>query len=203
MTTIPASQCALHSATLASVARGTLSGGQRHPYSHRRTRGVRGLCTCRRREVRARGGRVAAGRSAGRRAAAAPPPAARRSAAEPSKARAEAKLQACKLKAPLSKPDLQTLSLADGMVQQAVLSSSFHAFAKSYQFLHCFLPSPPASVSTKCFFASIGRGPKRILHCQKLHSPLSGLFRSGQCQADSPTFRPSADGCKKALQTHR
>ena len=110
MTTIPASQCALHSATLAAQ-RG--AAPSLFPPSDAWSAGV--VRTCRRRAVRARGGRVAAGRSAGRRAAAAPPPAARRSAAGPSKARAEAKLQACKLKAPLSKPDLQTLSLADGI----------------------------------------------------------------------------------------
>ena len=39
----------------------------------------------------------------------------------------------------------------------------------------------------KCFFGSIGRRLEECYHCQKLNPHSQDAFRSGQCQADSPT----------------
>ena len=52
---------------------------------------------------------------------------------------------------------------------------------------------PWANCCTKCFFVSIGRGPKEFFRefptARNSIPTFRIVFRSGQCQADSPTVR--------------
>ena len=51
----------------------------------------------------------------------------------------------------------------------------------------------------KCFFGSIGRRLEECYHCQKLNPHSQDAFRSGQCQADSPTVRNVSQWAKTSL----